>query len=369
MRMACPHCGSTRIVRDREDPGTAECIRAGRVVDRPTRVLRVTCRDPLCGRSGTLYPEADLADRRAVREYVVGRVFAVGQTAAALECGLERPAVQRHLRDWSRPLDEDAAEAAPDFLMVEVVHLRREDRYLAIDVDRETLVEIAFGRDALREWVGTRSEPPSSACLPPDPALHALLREAAPDCRTFCAPAAIRRRTRVLALSALAALRRKGSHRGSNGMPRMAEFERALSGRGDTEAWPLEAMALLGAARTALAVLDARGRSEGERLWAEMALAGSGGAPGRVVAAMEAWREAALDGLDHRWVDGVLSQAEAARRALVLRRPVLGMADIRRLALLRDFERRSGPPIRPDRLPEFAAWGRDLASLPRDLAA
>ena len=37
--------------------------------------------------------------------------------------------------------------------------------------------------------------------------------------------------------------------------------------------------------------------------------------------------------------------------------------------VLRDFERRSAPPVRPDVLPAFEAWGRDLASLPADLAA
>lgn len=360
MTATCEHCGSGRLVRKGGSQRTFGRLRVGVIVPYEGAVTRVLCRG--CGRNGTLYDQGDLAADLEVRDHIVGRVFALGRNAAAIETGVPRTTVQRHVEAWCAAREADVVDAAPDFLLLEPVRIRGEDCILAIDVDREALVEILPAGDALQAWLGAPGRMPAlRVCVRFDPAAIAAVRTALPSTKVMVAPAAAARAVRTEAELCLSALRRRAAEKGCNSMPTPPEFARSLSpdASGEPE-WPTPVTALRSAVRAVLALLSVTSRGEGERRLPEAELA-AGGCE-RILRWLRVWRDPILEGLDHAFVDRAAMLAAGVRRAIVRRRPALGLSDTRALALLRDFVRRSitTPPGMPRR---SVSVGRPLKGL------
>lgn len=366
MTTACGHCGSERIVRKGVFHPTFHRILDGVAVSYEATAARVLCR--ACGRNGSVYDQADLAAERAVRAHVVERVFALGQSAAASETGVPRATVQRHVEAWCASREPEVLDAAPDFLLLEPFRIRNVDCVMAVDVDRGTLVEMLTSGESVRRWLCDPGRPSAlQVCTPLDPSIVALVGSALPDARTMVSPAAAARGVRTEADLAFRSLRRQGRATGCNGMPTASEFQRSLARDGAPgPGWPRTVAALTTAARAALDLLGSRSRAEGERRWAETELAAAGSE--RILRWLRVWREPVLEGLDHAFVDATVRLAAGVRRAIARRRPVLGFADLRAFALLRDFVRRS-VPTPPGFAPRAVSEGRPLAGLEAMLSA
>ena len=208
MSLLCPHCGSDACVRNGGDDLTVDYLEGGRVARRRTWVTRVKCRS--CGRSGRAYDPADVAAEAALREHVVGRVFALGQEGAALETGVPSTTLQRHLAAWADAREGDVADAAPDHLLLEPARLRRSDCLLVVDMDRRTLVEVLSGRGALAAWLAAPGRTAAvEACVPLDPALVATLRERVPGTRLLVSASSVAKAVRGATLLSARALRRR----------------------------------------------------------------------------------------------------------------------------------------------------------------
>lgn len=360
MTAACGHCGSGRLVRKGAFHPTFHRIRNGVAVPYEATAARVLCR--ACGRNGSVYDEADLAAERALRAHVVDRVFHLGQSGAAAETGIPRATVQRHVEAWCALREPEVLDAAPDFLLLEPVRVRGADCVLAVDVDRGTLVEMLAAGDQVRAWLGDPGRPPAlQVCTPLDPGLMSLVGSALPAARIMVPPAAAARGLRTEADLAFRFLRRHATSRGCNGMPTASEFWRSLAAGGAPgPGWPRAAVALRAAARAVLDLLGLASRADGERRWAETELAACG--CDRILRWLRVWREPILEGLDHAFVDGTVGLVAGVRRAIARRRPVLGLADLRALALLRDFVR-STVPTPPNYAPRAVSEGRPLAGL------
>ncbi|MBY0255296.1 MAG: hypothetical protein K2X54_28585 [Methylobacterium organophilum] len=366
MTQSCEHCGSARLVRKGRSQRTFERLRDGVIVPYDGAVTRVLCRG--CGRNGTLYDQGDLAADREVRDHVVGRVFALGRNAAAIETGVPRTTVQRHVEAWCTAREADVLDVAPDFLLLEPVRIRGEDCILAIDVDREALVEILPAGEALQAWIGAPGRLPAlRVCARFDPATISMVRTMLPATKVMVAPVMAARALRMEADLCLRALRRRPAAKGCNAMPTPNEFSRSLASDAGVEpGWPTAVTALRAAVRAVLELLAARSRSEGERRLPEAELAAS--SCERILRWLRVWREPILEGLDHAFVDRTAMLAAGVRRAIVRRRPALGLSDNRALALLRDFVRRSikTPPGMPRRT---VSMGRPLNGLEALLGA
>lgn len=360
MTPACGHCGSDRLVGKGRFHPTFHRIQDGMALPYEGTAARVLCR--ACGRNGTVYDEADREAERALRTHVVERVFALGQSGAAAETGVARATVQRHVEAWCALREPEVLDAAPDFLLLEPVRVRGADCLLAVDVDRGTLVELLAAGDPVRAWLADPGRTPAlQVCTPLDPALISLVGAALPEVRIMVSPAAAARGLRTEAELAFRALRRHATTRGCNGMPTAPEFTRSLAADGAPgPGWPRTAIALRAAARAVLDLLALTSRAEGERRWAETELAAAGS--DRILRWLRVWREPVLEGLDHAFVDGTAAIVAGVRRAMARRRPVLGLADFRAFALLRDFVRRS-VPTPPGMPPRAVSEGRPLAGL------
>lgn len=364
MKPICPHCRSSRVVRDGTYERSIRCLRNGCVVQLPSSSTRISCKD--CGRTASIISDTDRAEGVAVREHVVGIALAKGRNAAARETSVSRSTVSAYLDEWSQPRESDPARAAPDFLLVEAVRVGGRDRSLLVDVDRETLVEMLDDGGKIADWAGVPGRlHPIRACLGVDPAIAAVARSAMPDTRLMVAPAAVARAVKTRALVALRTLRARSL--GSNGFPRAEEFLRGVATTVG-EGWPLVACALANTVRSALSVLGARDRQEADRLWPEFAIASSGTESRSILTLMTTWREEILEGIEHRFVDGIWKKTQAVRRALSARRPILSFADLRRLALLRDFRMVPQADLLSWQVGQAIAHGRDLADLPAALA-
>ena len=370
MTAACGHCGSERLVRKGAFHPTFHRIQDGVAVPYEATAARVLCR--ACGRNGSVYDEADLAAERALRRHVVERVFLLGQSGAAIETGIPRATVQRHVEAWCALREPEVLDVAPDFLLLEPVRIRGADCILAVDVDRGTLVELLAAGDPVRAWLADPGRMPAlQVCTPLDPALISLVGTALPEVRIMVSPAAAARGLRTEAELAFRALRRHATARGCNGMPTAPEFTRSLAADGapgprHAERWPRAAIALRAAARAVLDLLALSSRAEGERRWAETELAAAGS--DRILRWLRVWREPVLEGLDNAFVDGAAGLVAGVRRAMARRRPFLGLADLRAFALLRDFVRRS-VPTPPGMPPRAVSEGRPLAGLEALLAS
>lgn len=360
MTATCPHCGSLRLVGKGRCSPTFHRIRDGVAVPYKATALRVLCR--ACGRNGSVYDPVDLAAERAVRSHVVERVFALGQSAAALETGVPRTTVQRHVEAWCASRELEVLDAAPDFLLLEPVRICGIDRVMIVDVDREALVEILTAGEAVRGWLCDPGRPSAlRICTPPDPSIVRLVGSALPNVRTMVSPSAAARAVRTEADLGFRFLRRRGKASGCNGMPTASEFQRSLAREGAPgPGWPRMVAALATAARAALDLLGSRSREEGERRWAETELAAAGAE--RILRWLRVWREPVLEGLDHAFVNATAKLAAGVRRAIARRRPVLGFTDLRAFVLLRDFVRRS-VPVPPGFPPRAISEGRPLAGL------
>lgn len=358
---ACTHCGSRETVPHGKRRRSGRILRDERAEREPVAVSRFLCRS--CGRTSTL---RDDAAALRLRDYVVARVFEVGQSAAAVEVGLSRAAVQRRLRAWGDEREPAVFDAEPPFVLVETAEIRGAQRVLVCDVDRETLVEILEDPNALPGWLSQPGRAPAlQICLPLDPRLRDLARAALPQAETMVAPASVARSLTALGDGAYRALRRRPEHEGSNSLPAAAEFRRASRGRFPPGSeWPNAFRALAGALRTAHAILAAGSRAAAERLWPEFAIACAGDASRAVASLFATWREEILCGIENGFVDRVAKLAEAARRSLSRRRPALGFPDLRCLALLQGFERAVEPSLVPRlRKSMPVSRGRPLADL------
>ncbi len=363
-RPGCPHCGCPEVTRDREDTVPVRYIDGGVAKVRDGRVLRVVCRSPACGRNGTVHDPVDVAAGRALRDHVVARLFAVGQTEAARETGLGRATVQRHAEAWAAPREAEAAAAAPGFLAFASTRLRGEETVIVADADRRTVVEM-LPVDGLGAWLAKAGRLPAlRACIPVDARIRDTVLRALPGAEAMLAPATAGRAVRSRALLALRAVRRREGGRGSNGFPRAHEFALAIEGPWDTGGWPSSVVRLLRAARAALALLACVDRQSGERAWPGFEEAAAAPSAKPVLGFMREWREPILEGLAHRFLDGLVASVDAVRRGLSARRPALGLADLRRYAVLRTFERRTEGS---GRVP--VSRGASIAGLRLELAA
>lgn len=366
MTASCEHCGSGRLVRKGRSRRTFERLRDGVIAPYDGAVTRVLCRG--CGRNGTLYDQGDLAADREVRDHVVERVFALGRNAAAIATGVPRTTVQRHVEAWCAAREADVLDVAPDFLLLEPVRIRGEDCILAIDVDREALVEILPAGEALQAWLGAPGRLPAlRVCARVDPATISTVRASLPATKVMVAPAVAARALRMEADLCLRGLRRRPSAKGCNAMPTPNEFSRSLAPDAGVEpGWPTAVTALRAAVRAVLELIAAKSRSEGERRLPEAELAAS--SCDRILRWLRVWLDPVLEGLDHAFVDRTAMLAAGIRRAIVRRRPALGLADVRALTLLRDFVRRTMPP-RPGMPPRTVHVGRPLEGLEQALVA
>lgn len=360
---SCPRCGSGSLVSRGTEGYTALAIEGGRIVERDGLSQRFTCRD--CGRTSSHRdPSLEQASHQA-HALVVDTAHRMGQTAAAACLGLARATVQRHMARWRDAREEEVAGAAPAFLLLDVAHLRRADRILVVDLDRETLVEMLEGHGALAGWLSNGARAPAvKVCLGVDPRIASIVRESLPTARLMVAPTTMRRIVRGEAILATRTLRRAPAARGRNGMPFPAEMAQALSGLSPVpEQWPMDAGAILTGARAAMHLLSLRGRDEAEAAWPQFELAVAMAPMPRLGRLFSTWREPILDGIDHRFVDRAADLAAAARRALSTRRPSLGFQDLRGYALMDGFETVvEGLPI-PGVVPTPVSVGRPLAGL------
>lgn len=362
MTTPCP-CGSPATVR--HGPQRRHYLRpAGGTVEKaPCQAERFLCRS--CGRTFTVLPPHAADCERQVRDLVAEIAFARGRSGAVRATGLGEAVVNRLVDRWQAEREIDVADAAPDFILIDVVPMRDGPAILVADLDHEALVEIAAGKDGLVRWLSRPgSLQPLRAGLPVDAALAHAVRAAAPGIQVMVAPSAVVRAVRAALTSGLSFLRRDPSMARRNAFPGGARFLRAFDGRAAVgEGWPVEVLALLSAGRAARAVATAPDAAAGARLWREFELAASvpGGAP--LLRLMATWRDAILAGLDHRFVDRLTLSLAKVRRAAVARRPSLLVRDFRGLALLRDCERGTAAPVPPGMDGGTRPLGRPLVGL------
>ncbi len=342
MTVPCP-CGAATTVRHGSSSRGYLRPVGGSVEEAPCKAERFLCK--ACGRTFTVLPPHAREDERRVRDLVAELAFAHGRSGAARASGLGESVVGRLLDRWQSEREPDVLDAAPDFVILDVVPVRDGDAVLVADLDREALAEVSEGPAGLAGWLARPGVlQPLRACLPIDPALARTVREGVPGIQVMVAPSVVLRGIRAALTAGLASLRREPSMARRNAFPGAARFLRALDGRvPQGEGWPVEVTALLSAGRAARAVAGAPDAAVGARLWPEFEMAASvpGGAP--LLRLMGTWRDAILAGLDHRFVDRMALAMTKVRRAAAARRPTLLLRDFRALVLLRDFERTAGP--------------------------
>lgn len=366
--IACPRCSSTNLVSRGTESHSVLVVRDGRIVEVRGTSQRMTCKS--CGKTSS-HREDGLVDASyEARELIVETVHRLGQTAASAELGVPRSTVQRHLARWREAREPEIVGAAPIFLLVDVAHVRGADRVLVVDLDRETLVEMLEGHDQLAGWIGEASRAPAvRVCMGLDPKLASIVRTGLPSAEVMVAPSTMRRAVRTEAILATRALRRSPDLRGRNGMPFPQEMAEALrEDRPTPEPWPLDAGAVLTAARAALHLLDAKDRAGAEAAWPQFEMAVALAPMPRLARLFSTWREPILAGVDHRFVDRASLLVAKARRALATRRPSLGFQDLRGFALMDGFEMAlEGLPI-PGASQTPVSVGRPLVGLLEALA-
>lgn len=342
MTTPCP-CGAATTVRHGSSQRSYLRPADGTVEEAPCKAERFLCK--ACGRTFTVLPPHAREDEGRVRELVAELAFAHGRAGAVRVSGLGESVVGRLVDRWQADRETDVIDAAPDFILLDMVRMRDGTAVLVTDLDREALAEVSDGPDGLAGWLARPGIlQPLRACLPIDPALARTVREGVPGIQVMVAPSAVLRAIRVALSAGLSSLRREPSMARRNAFPGSARFLRTLDGRAPQgEGWPVEVTALLSAGRVARAVAQSPDAAAGARLWPEFEMAASvpGGAP--LLRLMGTWRDAILAGLDHRFVDRMAVAVAKVRRAAAARRPTLLVRDFRALVLLRDFERAVDP--------------------------
>jgi len=339
MTASCPACASPRTIRHESLPDREAYARSGDRIERvPCPAARLLCK--ACGKTFVLRDEGTVAAERQARDHLAERAFRLGRAGAAREAGVTEKVVERLLRDWRQGREPDIAGCEPDFLLLQPASHRGEGRILVVDADAEALVEVLQDRSAVAGWLADPGRVPAlRVCVPLDPGLAELARNALPGTVVMVAPSAVRRAIRLALAAGLNGLRRLGYMRGRNAMPGTARFLRAHDGRVEPgEGWPREVLSLLRAGRLASGIVDARAPAEAERSWREFELAADteGGRP--LARMMATWRREILAGLANRFIDRVAGIVDGITRQARARRPALAFEDFRALVLLRDAE-------------------------------
>lgn len=366
---ACPRCGSPELVSRGKERHTSLVVRDGCIAEVEAYAQRLTCKS--CGKTSSHRDESVVDATHEARDLIVRTVHRLGQTAAASQLGVPRSTIQRHLAKWRDAREAEVAGAAPAFLLVDTAHVRGADRVLVVDLDRETLVEILEGHGELSRWLGDDARAPAlKVCMGLDSRLAAIVREGLPTAEIMVAPTTMRRTVRSEAILATRALRRSPDVRGRNGLPFPQEMAAVLKGDLPTpEQWPVEAGAILTAARAGMHLLAARNRASAEAMWPQFEMAVALAPMPRLARLFTTWREPILAGVDHRFVDRACLLLSKARRCLSTRRPSLGFDDLRGFALMDGFETAlEGLPI-PGMSQTPVAVGRPLAGLLEALSA
>jgi len=356
-------CGSPRTVRHATDRSTHLRLAGGKAVEVHGIATRYLCKG--CGRTFTCRPTEAEAEECAVRDKAAELAFALGRAPAARELGIETTTMATLMARWHAARDIEALDAAPDFLLVDRVNVRKKEAFLLTDVDRETLVDIVQGTEGLAGWLGAPGRMPAlKVVIPIDAEVAGTFRRTLPGATVMVAPSTVARAIWKALATGLRSLRNDSGMRGRNAMPGTAGFIRTV--RGNTpvhDGWPLEVLSLVTAGRAAAAIAAAPDAEHASRIWPEFELAASGPGGGPLSRLMTTWRDAILSGLDHGFVDRFSTAVRQVRRAAQSRRPSIVFQDFRGLVLFGTGDRTSTMPRSSNMQATPHACGRLIAGL------